>query len=408
VKLSLFIARKYFLSKKKKNFINVISLISMGVVGVGTASLIIALSVFNGLEGLLKSMYGNFDPDIVISPEEGKSFIYREKDFEKIESIEGVKGVSRVIEDNILLRYKNAQRVVRMKGVGHAFDKFSGIRNVMVSGDFGLVKDSVGYAIIGRGVQYDLSVNLSNDLQPLRIYYPKNIDPGIVNPNKIYNVLNILPGGVFAIEKYYDENYIFVPVEFAEELFDYHGRLTACELYLERDANSQKVKADLIRHFGNEFTILKRDELHSEFYKILKIEKLFVFLILVAIIGIASINIFFALTMLVIEKQKDITILLVQGAGKKLIRNIFMLEGCIIAFSGAVGGLILGLAISLIQQEYGIIGMGIHSAVMNSYPIEIHAGDVILTVLAIVTITLTASLQPAVKASNTYSTSALQ
>jgi len=408
VNLSLLIARRYFLSGKKKNFINVISMISMAVVSIGTASLIIALSVFNGLEGLLKSMYGNFDPDIVIGPSEGKSFVYQEKDFEKIESIKGIKGVSRVIEDNVLLKYKDAQRVVRMKGVDRAFDEFSGIQHVMVTGDFGLVKDSVGYALIGRGVQYDLSINLSNDLYALRIYYPGNIGPGIVNPERTYNVLDILPGGVFAIEKYYDENYIFVPIELAEDLFNYNGKLTAYELYLEEGANPEHVKADLMQHFGSDFFILKGDELHSDLYKILKIEKLFVFLILIAIIGIASINIYFSLAMLVIEKQKDLTILFVQGAGKKLIRNIFILEGCIIAFSGAVIGLILGLGISLIQQEYGVIGMGIHSAVMNSYPVKIHAGDIVVTVLAIVIITLIASLQPAVKAGNTYSASVLQ
>ena len=383
-------------------------MISMAVVGIGTASLIIALSVFNGLEGLLKSMYGNFDPDMIITPTKGKSFRYQEGDIQKMEAIDGIIGISKVIEDNALLRYKNSQRVVRMKGVGRAFDQFSGIQNVMVSGDFGLVRDSLGYALIGRGVQYDLSINLSSDFYALQLYYPKNIGPGIVNPDRIYNVLRILPGGVFAIEKYYDENYIFVPIEFAEDLFGYDGRLTAYELYLEQNANPEQVKADLMQHFGNDFTILEGNELHSDLYKILKIEKLFVFLILVAIIGIASINIFFSLTMLVIEKQKDIAILFAQGASKKLIRNIFILEGCIIALSGAVGGLILGLGVSLLQQEYGIVGIGINSAVMNSYPIEIHISDLILTVLAIITITLTASLQPAFKASNMYSTSALQ
>ncbi|MEQ9006291.1 MAG: ABC transporter permease, partial [Ekhidna sp.] len=162
-----FIARKYFLSGKKKNFINVISIISMVVVAIGTMCLILALSVFNGLEGLLRSMYGNFDPDIVIQPTSGKSFIYDSAYFDQIQSVDGVMGVSKVIEDNVLVQYKDAQRLVRMKGVGRDFDQFSGIKNVMVSGQFPLVRDSIAYALIGRGVQYDLSLSLKNDFYTL-------------------------------------------------------------------------------------------------------------------------------------------------------------------------------------------------------------------------------------------------
>lgn len=400
---------KHFLPVRRSlNFINVISFISMVVVAIGTASLIIALSVFNGLEGLLRSMYGNFDPDIIIMPAKGKSFQYTDEDFEKVSSLAGVLGVSKVIEDNVLLRYQNSQRVVRMKGVGRAFDKYSGIRNVMVAGEFDLVEDSIGYAIIGRGVQYDLSINLANDFYALQLYYPRNIGPGVVQPDRMYKVLNILPRGIFAIEKYYDENYVFVPIEFAQDLLDYENRISSYDVYLGSEADPATVKANLEKILGREYTVLLGDELHSDLYKILKVEKLFVFLILTAIVGIASINIFFSLTMLVIEKRKDITILFVQGASKRLVRNIFVFAGCIVAFSGAAVGLILGLSVSWLQQEYGIIGMGIQSAVMSSYPVEIQLSDVLVTVFAIITITFLASIQPALRASKTYSISSLQ
>ncbi|WP_420317397.1 ABC transporter permease [Ekhidna sp.] len=403
-----FIARKYFLSGKKKNFINVISIISMVVVASGTMCLIIALSVFNGLEDLLRGMYGNFDPDIVVYPTSGKSFEADSSYTLKLKSIEGVNGVSNVIEDNVLVEYKEAQRLVRMKGVSRDFDEFSGIRNVLVAGDFPLVRDSIAYALVGRGVQYDLSLSLQNDFYTLQMYYPKDIGPGVINPSRMYNLLNIIPGGVFAIEKYYDDNYIFVPIEFAKELLNYGNRLTSLELYLSEDADPFSIKKSIQQSLGGAFQVKLGEELHSDLYKVLKIEKLFVFIILVAIIGIASINIFFSLTMLVIEKRKDISVLFAQGASSRLIRNIFLYEGCIVAFSGAGVGLVLGVGISFIQQHYGLVGMGMDSAVMNSYPVKIEFLDVLLTTLAIILITLVASIQPAKKASRSFSTQTLQ
>lgn len=403
-----FIARKYFLSGKKKNFINVISIISMVVVAIGTMSLILALSVFNGLEGLLRSMYGNFDPDIVVLPSSGKSFEENAAYTQKIRSIDGVLGVAEVVEDNVLVEYKEAQRLVRMKGVSRDFDKYSGIKNVMVSGEFPLVRDSIGYALIGRGVQYDLSLSLKNDFYTLQMYYPKDIGPGVVNPTRMYNLLNIIPGGIFAIEKHYDDNYVFIPIEFAKELLNYKNRLSYFDVYLDEDSNASEVKQRLQELLAPTFDVKLGEELHSDLYKVLKIEKLFVFLILVSIIGVASINIFFSLTMLVIEKKKDISVLFAQGASSHLIRNIFLYEGCIVAFSGAAVGLILGIGLSLLQQHYGMVGMGMDSAVMNAYPVKIEIPDVLLTILAIIIITVLASIQPAIRAGKSFSTHTLQ
>lgn len=405
--LPFFIARKYFLSGKKKNFINVISIISMIVVAIGTMCLIIALSFFNGLEGLLRSMYGNFDPDIIITPSSGKSFEYDQDMYAQLENIEGVLGVTEVVEDYVLVRYKESQRVVRMKGVSRAFDEFSGIKNAVVAGDFPLVRDSIGYALLGRGIQYDLSLSLKNDFYTLQIYYAKNIDPGVVNPEKMFNILNIIPGGVFAIEKYYDENFVFVPLEFATDLLGYDGKRSSFEIYLAEGVSHEGMKENMQHLIGEDFIVRTGDQLHSSLYKVLKIEKLFIFLILAAIIGIASVNIFFCLTMLVIEKKKDISVLIAQGAGAQLVRRIFLFEGYIIAFSGAIIGLFLGLGLSFLQQEFGFIGMGMDSAIVNSYPIKVEWIDVFFTVLAIVIITVLASIKPAIKAAKSFSVESL-
>lgn len=407
--LSLFIARRYFLSRKKKTFINVISIISMIVVAIGTMCLIVALSVFNGLEGLLRSVYGNFDPDIIVSAKVGKSFVNDAQWIEAISDTKGVKGLIPVIEDNVLAEFKDSQRLVRIKGVdAEAFKELSGIKEAMVAGDFNLTKDSIGYALVGRGVQYDLSLNLKNEFSALRLYYPKNIAPGVLNPEKMYQVLNILPGGIFAIERFYDEKYVFVPIEFARRLLSYSNKISAYEVYLEEGSNPKRTKEALIERLSGDFNVQLGEELHSDLFKVLSIEKLFVFLILTSIIGIASINIFFSLTMLVIEKRKDVAILFAQGADQKLIRNVFLLEGCIVAFTGAGIGLFLGLGISLLQQQFGIVGMGMQSAIMNSYPVKIELTDVGFTVIAIVVITILASIQPALKASKSFNITSLQ
>ena len=248
--LPFFIAKKYFFSKKKKNFINVISMISMLVVGIGTMALIIVLSVFNGLEGLLRSTYGSFDPEIIVTANRGKSFVYNDDLREKIESMEAVDLIAEVIEDNVLIKYKNAQRVVRMKGVSDSFVDQGRLQNSLVYGELKLSEKDLNYAIIGRGVQYDLSINPNNDFISLQVYYPKNIGPGLTNPSKLYNSKRAIPASVFSVEKYYDENYIIVSLDFAIDLLSYNQKRTALEISLKPGQDGQKAALKLKNLIG--------------------------------------------------------------------------------------------------------------------------------------------------------------
>ena len=241
----------------------------------------------------------------------------------------------------------------------------------------------------------------------LQVFYPKNIEPSVVSPEKMYKSLNILTSGVFAIEKSYDDNFIFVPLEFAKNLLNYGERITSYEIYIDEEHSPTHVQNMIKNHFGEKFIVKTGDELHSDFYKILKIEKFFVFIILTSIIAIASINIFFSLTMLVIEKRKDITLLFVHGASQNMVRNIFLIEGSIIAFLGAIVGVTIGLSISWVQQKFGIVGIGIQSAIVSSYPIKIQLTDILFTIISIIIITFLAAILPAIKASKTYSISSL-
>ncbi|XOV92649.1 MAG: ABC transporter permease [Bacteroidota bacterium] len=396
--LPLFIAKRYFLSKRKKNFINIISIISMTVVAIGTMALIIVLSVFNGFGELLRSLYGTIDANIIVTASYGKSFEYDAETLESIKNLDGVISLTEVVEDNALIKYKDAQRVAKVKGVSDNFITEGRLKNSIAFGKFQLKEGDVNLAIIGYGIKRDLSVDASNDFYPLQLFYPKNITPNMMNPEKMVNTMTILPGGIFAVEKYYDENYIYVPLDFALELFSYQERRTAYEVQIGEEVPVNEMKQKLSQLLGEDYKVLTNEEIHGNLYKILKIEKLFVFLILSIIIAIASINIFFSLTMLAIEKKKDVAILVAQGAPLKLIRNIFLFEGCIVAFTGSFIGLILGLAISFAQQNFGFVSMGIQTAIHDAYPVKVELLDVAYTVLCIVMITVLTSIQPAIKA----------
>ena len=276
----------------------------MLVVGIGTMALIIVLSVFNGLEGLLRSTYGSFDAEVIVSATQGKSFVYTDDLKTKIEGSEAVDLIAEVIEDNVLIKYKNAQRVVRMKGVSESFIDQQRLQSSLVYGELKLSEEDLNYAIIGRGVQYDLSINPNNDFFSLQVYYPKNIGPGVTNPSKIYNTKRAIPASVFSIEKYYDENYIIVSLDFATDLLSYNQKRTALEISLKPGKDRKKAALALNNLLGDDYTVRSGDELHADLFKFMKWEKLIVFMTFFLIIAIASINIYFSLTMLVIDKKK--------------------------------------------------------------------------------------------------------
>lgn len=380
----------------------------MLVVAIGTMALIIVLSVFNGMEGLLRNLYGTVDPNLTITATEGKSFDYTDEIKEKISDIEGITYITESLEDYALIRYNNAQRVATVKGVSENFITQGRLQNYLVFGDLKLMQDSIPYAIVGRGVQYDLSINPKNDFYTLQIFFPDKVVPGVMNPEKMARVRYILPSGVFAVEKSYDENLIYVPISFAEDLFGKPQRRSSLEIQVANETATSSVKNQLRETLGEDFSVLSNDEVHGGLYRVLKYEKFFVFLTFMIIIGIASINIFFSLNMLVIDKKKDVAILTSQGASSSLVRNIFLLEGCIIAFSGAFTGLVSGLVISYLQQEFGFITMGMQTAIMDAYPVKIEWSDVFFTVISIVIITVIIAIKPAVNAAKRIALDELQ
>ena len=365
-----------------------------------TAALIIVLSVFNGLEGLLRSLYTSFDPEIKIELVKGKSFGVTEEFLSKIKSIHGVGIVTEVIEDYAYVRYRDADMVVTMKGVSDNFIDQHRLDDHLVDGELVLREDGIKYAIIGRGVQYALSVGMEENIFPLQVFYIKNAKSTSMDPSQLYAQGALQPGGVFSIEKTYDENFIFVPLDFAKDLLNYGDKRTSIEIQTKAGTNVYDVQNEIKKTLGDSFRVLTNEEQHKDLYRLLKIEKLFTFLALSMLIVVASINIFFSLMMLALDKKKDISILAALGAHESFIQKIFLNEGALIAFLGAGIGLVLGGAICWLQDTFGLVGMGMENAIVNSYPVKMKFTDFLLTALVIISITAIVSFYPARKASN--------
>ncbi len=371
----------------------------MLVVALGTAALVIVLSVFNGLEGLIRTLYSTFDPEIKVALVSGRAFDNDPAMLEKIYSLEGIDIVSEVLEENALIEHRDDRRVVKVKGVSDNFVRQGRMDSAIVEGEFVLNRGRRPYAVIGRGIQYSLNVGLNNDFYPLKISFPNNRK--VLNPTASDMLISkfIPVSAVFAIEKQYDDNYVFTPLSFAEELFSLQGKINALEIKTKKGFKVSEVKKQLKKILGEEFLIQDSDEQHASLLRAIKIEKLFVFIIFTFLLLIASVNIFFSLTMLSIEKKKDVAIMLSLGAGRSMIRNIFLTEGLMIALTGAFAGLFLGFIVCTLQQQFGLVSMGMETSVVDAYPVRMNGLDFLYTGLIIVILTILLSYRPALQAS---------
>ena len=395
--LSFLIAKRYFFSKKKKSFINFISIISMLGIGIGTMALVIVLSVFNGLEDLNRKIFKSFDADIKISPKNGKSFLIDKERLTKIKAIKDVWYVTEVIQDNALVKYENSQMVVTLKGVDETFQAFSPLKKSLVEGNFVLTRDSVDYAFIGGNVYAALNISLQNIIEPIEIWYPRNRKSISLNPDDNINreILNI--SGVYSLEQLHDD-YVYVPLEVAKQLTEYGDKRSAIEIQAKPNADIAQIQASVKSILDENFLVQNQDEQNASLFRAIKIEKLFIFIALIFIIGIASFNIFFSLTMLVIDKQQDLKTLFAMGADEGLVKRIFYSEGALVSFIGAIVGLLLGGIICFMQERYGIIKMGMESSIIDAYPVKMQLSDFVLTAVSIIIITLLASYLPAKRA----------
>lgn len=392
--LSLFIATRYLFSKKRTNLINIISAISVVGMAIGTMGLIIGLSGFNGFDSLIKSLFSTFDPDLKITLVEGKSFDANNQAFNEIRKMKDILFFTEVVEDNALLRYENRQVPATIKGVSDDYSKMTGLDTMIVDGKFKLKEGNNQYAIIGQGVAYYLSVGLK-PINPINIYVPQKGRSSSLAIEGSFNQDHIYPSGIFSVQQEIDSKYIIVPISFAREIFEMPDKVNSVELKLKEGASVQSVQKSISALVGNQFVVKTRYQQHDYLYKTMQGEKYAVYLILILILIIASFNIIGSLTMLIIDKKEDISILQSMGADKKLIRNIFLFEGWSVSIFGAVLGTIIGIAICQAQITFGFVKLqGGGSFIIDAYPMKIIPIDILLILCSVVLIGFVAAWFP--------------
>lgn len=375
----------------------------MGVVAFSTAALIIVSSVFNGLGDLLRSVNSAFDPELRIEAAKRKTFEVNDKLLADLRSTEGVDLLSEVIEDYAYVRYLDLDMPVIIRGISDNFTQQKRLDNNMVSGELALHRDSIPFAIVGEGVKSNLKINIKDDMHTLQVFYIRNVSGGSLDPSRMYARKSIRPGGVFSIEKNFDENYVFLPLDFTQELLNYGNRRTWLEVKTKPGANIETVKKRIVAKLGDDFKVLTNDEQHQDIFRLLKLEKLFAAIALSSLIIVGSINIFFSLMMLALDKKKDISVLFAVGAYPQLIKKIFISEGAIISFTGALLGLALGGLICLLQDQFGLVSMGMENAIVASYPVKMQWIDFAVTSGLVIVVTFLTSFYPASLAAKSYS-----
>jgi lipoprotein-releasing system permease protein len=378
MRLSVYIAKRYLFAKKSRNAINIISAVSVAGVAVGTMALIIVLSVFNGLEGMVSRIFNTFDPNLKITAVKGKVFSPDSLMLVRLGNVKGVSAYSLTLEENALLRYGDKQFPAIIKGVDDNFAKVTSIDSSMWEGEFRLRTKSNPYeAVIGLGVANYLGIRI-NFINQLIIYEPKRTGSVTLNPENAYIKRYITPSGIFEVEQEYDSKYVFIPLDFARQLLEYNSEISSIEIKTDGSEDIDLVQSSVKKIFGENFLVKNRLQQQEIFYKVMRSERLAIFIILTLILLIASFNIIGSLTMLIIEKERDIEILKSLGADNSLIRKIFIFEGWMISIIGAFAGIVLGFVICWSQQRFGIIRLNSESLMMSAYPIVMKLKDFII------------------------------
>jgi len=378
MKLSLYIAKRYLFAKKSRNAINVISTVSVAGVAVGTMALIIILSVFNGLETMVRGIFNTFDPDLRISASEGKTFIPDTARLVLLANVNGIHAYSLTIEENALLKYGERQFIATIKGVDDNYADVTDIDSSMFDGEFVLKgKSGREYAVPGIGVAQYLGINV-NFINQLNILIPRKSAGLNMNPENALKNRYVMPSGIYQVEKEYDSKYIYIPLELARDLTETDNAVTAIEVKLRINADLKAVQSAVKKIYGDGFKVQNRYEQQEIFYKVMRSERLAIFFILTLILIIASFNIVGSLTMLIIEKKRDVEILRSLGADNDLIRKVFIFEGWLISIIGAVSGIALGWLICWLQQRFGLVRLSSESLIMQSYPVVMKLRDFIV------------------------------
>jgi len=369
-------------------------MISVLGVATGTMALIIVLSVFNGFDSLIKSVFSTFDPDLRITVTEGKVFDPNTAAFDSIKALPYVDMACFTLEENVLLEYEKRMTPAIVKGVPPEFKTLSGVDTMVREGSFILTQGDRDFAVIGAGISYFLSVGL-NFLSPIVVYVPKRTGSVTMNPATAFNKEYIFPSGIFSIQQEIDSKYILVPMSFARRLLGYDTEVSAMEIKLKPGTDNELAQKTIAELAGIRFTIKNRYQQHEVLFRVMKSEKFAIYLILTFILIVASFNIIGSLSMLIIDKKNDIATFRSMGLDKDRLQKIFLFEGWMISIIGALLGLIFGALFCWLQLKFGLIRIGdLGTFLVDSFPVKLLWIDFVLVFVTVVVIGLVASWYP--------------
>ena len=393
---SLLIARRYLFAKRSTNAIHVITGISVFGISVGTAALVLVLSVFNGFEDLLSNLFGYFNPEVKVTPAKGKTFAADSLVLVRVRALPGVLYASETLEEIAFFEYEGSQDFGSLKGVDSLFSYVNGIDSTIKEGDYRFQQGDRNYVVLGAGMRNKLSVNVNNPLSALTIYMPTAQQNGLAE--KPFRTRFAYPAGTFAIQQEFDNQYILSNLSFARELLDVPpGTLSSLEIRCRSGADLRETKSQLRAIFGETCTIKDRYEQNEAFFKVMKLEKWMGFAITCLMLVLMAFNMVGALWMVVLDKQKDISILKSMGATDHTVRNIFLAEGLLLTVLGMGIGLALAIGLYAGQKTFGWVTIP-QGFLVESYPISMRIGDFLPVTLTVLGIGLLASIAPALRA----------
>ncbi|MFN3918296.1 MAG: ABC transporter permease [Flavobacteriales bacterium] len=392
MKLAFYIARRYLFSKKTRNAINIISLISVMGILVSTAAMVVVLSAFNGIEGIVETLYSSFDADIKVAPVKGKTFDYTEFPKAKITEISAVETIAFSLEEIALFSHGENWVTAQMKGVDTSFIRTGKIKEAIEYGDAILFDETFNYTILGMGVQNRLGVNLGYGLNEQVKIHTISREKEIKRNTDPFNKQSAIVSGIFSINPDFDYNYVLVPFDMAANLLNLQNEASYAEISLSSKANSEQIAAQISEVLGDGFEVKTRYQQNELIYKTNKAEKWITFVILAFIMGLSAFNVIASLTMLIIEKKEDVKVLRSIGFTDATIRNIFFYEGMLINFSGLIGGLALGLVICFLQMKFHLIKL--EGSVVDYYPVEVKTADLALIILSVLVLALLTTYLP--------------
>ncbi len=396
MRLAPFIAGRYLFARKSHNVINIISAISAIGMAVGTAALIIILSVYNGFDSLIRSMMSTVEPDLLITPSAGKVFVPEGEAYDWIYDQPEVLSMCCILEENVFISYDGSQGLAKAKGVDWIYEEESPLADNIRNGEFRLYKGDIPQAVVGGSLAYELGIN-PRFISPIEIYYPSRTKRiSLADPASALEKAKVFPSGVFSINEDVDKELMIVPIETMRQLLDYDDEVSAIEIRVVEGTGRKELRQlqeGIAKRLGDGFEVKDRYRQNEVLYKMMMYEKLATYLILLFVIIIIAFNIFGSLTMLIIEKEDDIRILRSMGADRKLIRRIFVLEGWMISLAGMAAGVAAGTVLALIQQHFGIIKMP-GQFVVQAYPVILSWSDIAITAAAVAAIGYLIALLP--------------